>query len=66
MAKNTGIGFRKGVITQRTQTYNAKTKQYIKRDTTTGKFIACKDEPFKSVRKEQKIIKIENIDKSKK
>lgn len=32
MAKNTGIGFRKGVITQRTQTYNAKTKQYIKRD----------------------------------
>lgn len=43
-----------------------KQNNILKEITTTGKFIACKDEPFKSVRKEQKIIKIENIDKSKK
>lgn len=52
MAKNTGNGTRIGVISNRTQTYNPKTKQYIKRDEN-GKFIAQKDTPFKNIRREQ-------------
>ncbi|QKF93733.1 hypothetical protein QKU48_gp0275 [Fadolivirus algeromassiliense] len=52
MAKNTGNGSRQGVITDRTQTYNPKTGQYIKRDAT-GKFVGTKDTPFKSVRREK-------------
>jgi hypothetical protein len=54
MAKNTGTGTRVGVITNRTQTYNNKTKQFIKRDAGTGKFLATKDQPFKNVRKDPK------------
>lgn len=52
MAKNTGNGTRQGPITNRTQTYNPKTGQYIKRDES-GKFIAGKETPFKSVRREK-------------
>ena len=52
MAKNTGKGVRKGPISNRTQTYNPKTGQYIKRDES-GKFIAQKNTPFKNVRREQ-------------
>lgn len=52
MAKNTGNGTRLGVITKRTQTYNPKTDQYVKRDEN-GKFMATKETPFKSVRKEK-------------
>ena len=52
MAKNTNNGSRIGVITNRTQTYNPKTKQYIKRNTENGQFISTKATPFKSVRKE--------------
>ena len=53
MAKNTGNGGRTGVIANRSQTYNPKTKQYIKRDDT-GKFIGTKDTPFKNVRRDAK------------
>ncbi len=53
MAKNTGNGHRKGIVSNRTQTYNSKTKQFVKRDSSTGKFLSCKDEPFKNIRKEK-------------
>lgn len=53
MAKNTGKGGRKGVITNRTQTYNSKTGLYIKRDEK-GKFMKSKSTPFKNVRKDAK------------
>lgn len=55
MAKNTGDGFRKGAVRDRSQTYNPKTERYVKRDDNTGKFIDQKSEPnnpFKGVRKE--------------
>jgi hypothetical protein len=52
MAKNTGEGHRSGVVTNRTQTYNPKTEKFVKRDVTTGKFLSCKDKPFKNIRKE--------------
>ena len=55
MAGNTKEGFRKGSVRDRSQTYNPKTEQFIKRDTTTGRFIAASDTKFKGVRKEKEI-----------
>jgi len=52
MAKNTGNGHRKGIVGNRTQTYNSKTNKFIKRDATTGKFMSSKDTPYKNIRKE--------------
>jgi len=55
MAKDTGKGFRRGVVDDRSQVLNPKTEQFVKRDTTTGKFIAVKQDgtPFKGVKKEK-------------
>lgn len=55
MATNTGNGFRKGSVTDRTQTHNPKTNTWVKRDTDTGKFIDQKKDgtPFKGVAKEK-------------
>jgi hypothetical protein len=55
MAKNTGDGFRRGPVDNRSQTFNTKTEQYVKRDTDTGKFMDVKQDgtPFKGVRKEK-------------
>jgi hypothetical protein len=52
MAKNTGNGHRQGVVSNRTQTYNSTTGQYVKRDGETGRFIGTKETPFKNIRKE--------------
>lgn len=55
MAKNTGNDTRQGAVKERSQTFNPKNNCYVKRDTTSGKFISCKkDEPFKGVTKETK------------
>ena len=53
MAKNTGDNFRKGSVKDRTQVFNTKTAQYVKRDTTTGRFVSAKSSPYKGVRKEK-------------
>lgn len=57
MAKNKPYGdsARIGAVTGRSQTYNPKTEQFIKRDTATGKFMDVKQDgkPFKGVRKEK-------------
>ena len=52
MARNTGTGGRLGPINNRTQAYNSKTGQYVKRGDD-GKFIAAKETPYKNVRREQ-------------
>ncbi|WP_309744518.1 hypothetical protein [Chamaesiphon sp. OTE_20_metabat_361] len=54
MAKNTGKGYRKGAVDQRSQTYNPVTDTWTKRDTVTGRFLDGKQDgnPFKGVRKE--------------
>jgi hypothetical protein len=54
MAKNTGDGYRKGSVTDRTQVQNPQNGNYTKRDTTTGRFIDQKQggTPFKGVAKE--------------
>lgn len=53
MARNTGAGYRKGSINDRTQVHNPKNDTWTKRDTETGKFIDVKEgEPFKGVAKE--------------
>ncbi|MCX9007979.1 hypothetical protein NLN80_15320 [Citrobacter portucalensis] len=54
MAKNTGDGYRKGSVTDRTQVQNPQNGNYTKRDATTGRFIDQKQDgtPFKGVAKE--------------
>lgn len=49
MAGNTGEGYRKGAIKERSQTFNQTNNMYIKRDTTTGRFIASSKTKFKGV-----------------
>jgi hypothetical protein len=55
MATNTGKSYRKGAVKGKSQTYNPVTGQYVKRDTTTGRFEATKKDgsPFKGVTKER-------------
>lgn len=57
MAKNppAGDGHRVGAVKQRSQTFNPKTKHWVKRDTETGRFMEQKadHDPFKGVRKEK-------------
>ena len=53
MAKNTGTGTRRGIISNRTQTFNPKTNKFVKRDSETGQFVSNKATPFKGIRKEE-------------
>ena len=57
MAKNgvTGDRHRNGAVTGRSQTYNPKTEQWVKRDSDTGRFMDVKQDgtPFKGVTKEK-------------
>ena len=50
-----GDGHRIGAVRQRSQTYNPKTGQWVKRDTNTGRVMDVKQDgnPFKGVRKEK-------------
>ena len=51
MAKNTGKGFRRGAVKGRTEIKVG--KRWIKRDTTTGRFLNVSDQPHKGVRNEK-------------
>lgn len=57
MAKNgtTGDGHRIGAVKERSQTYNPKTDQWVKRNANTGQFMNVKQDgnPFKGIRKEK-------------
>ncbi len=57
MATNppSGDGHRNGAVRRRSQTFNPKTKQYVKRNAGTGRFMDVKQDgtPFKGVRKER-------------
>jgi hypothetical protein len=50
-----GDGHRNGQVRDRSQTFNPRTEQYVKRDTDTGRFMDVKSDghPFKGVRKEK-------------
>lgn len=52
MAKNTRIGYRRGAVDNRSQTYNPVIEQWVKRDAQTGQFMDVKQngEPFKGIR----------------
>lgn len=56
MAKNKPYGdnSRIGAVRDRSQAYNPKTEQWVKRDSDTGRFMDVKQDgtPFKGVRKE--------------
>ena len=54
MAGNTKEGYRKGAVKDRSQTFNPKTEQYIKRDTKSGKFLSTSDNKYKGVKMEKK------------
>jgi hypothetical protein len=53
MGKNTGNNTRKGAVKDRSQVYNEKTKMFVKRDATTGKFMSCSVNSYKGVTKEK-------------
>lgn len=56
MVTNTGDGYRKGAVADRSQTYNPKTDSWVKRDSETGRFLDQKtsnNSPFKGIRKEK-------------
>ena len=54
MAKNTGDGYRKGSVDDRTQVKNPKTGDFTKRNTNDGRFMGQKEDgkPYKGVAKE--------------
>ncbi len=56
MAKNTGQGYRRGAVRNRSQVRNPKTGVWTKRDKETGRFVDGKadDVPFKGVRREDR------------
>ena len=54
MGKNTGNGYRRGPISNRSQSFNPKTGQYIKFDTETGKILSCSKNKYKNVRTKTK------------
>lgn len=54
MAGNTNNSYRKGAVKDRSQTFNSTTNQFIKRDTTTGRFIATSKTKFKGITDERK------------
>lgn len=55
MATNTGKNHREGEVRERSQVRNPRTGDYVKRDTSTGEFIAVKRDgtAFKGIRKEK-------------
>ena len=57
MAKNgkVGDGHRNGAVRDRSQTYNPKTEQWVKRNASSGRFMDVKQDgtPFKGVTKEK-------------
>jgi hypothetical protein len=52
MATNTGNGFRRGAVRDRSQSQTPN-GDYTKRDTDTGRFMDGSKHPFKGVRKEK-------------
>lgn len=54
MAKNTGKGYRRGSVDERSQAFNPTTQQWVKRNTDDGRFLDVKQDgkPFKGIRKE--------------
>jgi hypothetical protein len=55
MAKNTGEGYRKGEVRERSQMPNPNAPGYLKRDAKTGRIMEGNEgpKPFKGVRKEK-------------
>lgn len=49
MGKNTESGHRVGAVKDRTQVYNERTGQYVKRDSTTGKILSSSENKYKGV-----------------
>ncbi len=52
MAKNTGDNYRKGSVTDRSQTFNPKNETFVKRNDSNGQFMGAKSTPYKGVAKE--------------
>ena len=59
MATNSGKNSRNGAVKDRSQVFNPSTGNYVKRDTSTGRFIDVKSDgkPFRGITKEAVSIK---------
>ena len=68
MGRNTGNGTRIGVTGGRKQTYNPRTKKYIKINTETGKFMSSSNTKYKNIRMVKKTLqnKLKNLPKENK
>ena len=64
MGKNNGNGSRTGAVKDRSQSFNPRTKQYVKRNTTTGKIMSTKSTPYKGVSKDTNAKKANSNKKS--
>ncbi len=55
MARNTGKGYRKGAVSDRSQVRNPKTGLWTKRDSKTGQFTSAKKSggTFKGIKREK-------------
>lgn len=53
MGANTNEGYRVGAVKDRSQIYNPLTQKYVKRDTTTGKFLSSSDTKYKGIKLEK-------------
>lgn len=60
MGRNTSNGYRIGAVKERSQVFNDKTGQYVKRDTTSGKFISASNNKFKGVTVEKNKLPADN------
>jgi hypothetical protein len=68
MGSNTNKGYRVGAVKDRSQIYNPKTDQFIKRDSSTGKFISASNNKYKGVTVEKAKVekaKVEKVEKAK-
>lgn len=67
MAANTGQSSRNGAVKVRSQVFNPSIGNFVKRDSSTGRFLDVKSDgkPFKGVRKEETFVKANpNVNKS--
>lgn len=60
MGRNTSNGYRIGAVKERSQVFNDRTGQFVKRDTTSGKFISASNNKFKGVTVEKNKSPAEN------
>ncbi len=60
MGRNTSNGYRIGAVKERSQVFNDRTGQFVKRDTSSGKFISASNNKYKGVTVEKNKLPADN------